>query len=90
MASRIDLSRNQVVVEDGRSAVTVTTAELLLARDGSDVVNTITAKLGRETLGTYYFHEDLAFGGWECISGPRGMRPPKPSEWPSAQRTNRT
>lgn len=75
-----------VVVKDGLSVVTVTTTELLLARDGTDVVTTITTKLGREPLGTYYFKEDLSFGGWECISGPKGLRTPQAGDWPSAQR----
>ena len=85
MASKIDLRNGSVSIEEKGREVNLSKIDLLLSRDSKDVNDLIVARTG--TLRhTYYFRRDILDNGWECISGPRGMREPLPSDWPSAQR----
>lgn len=86
MASTVDLRGGKLVIVEGKQEVArLTTTDLLLARNGDDITAKFKIPPGVRK-HVYYFNEDRALGGWECISGPLGIPQPQPGDWPSAQR----
>lgn len=84
MASKIDLRDGRVIIADKQGEVgRLSKSDVILARDEKD----IQAKLTVRSSGgqVYYFHYDTLGGGWECISGPKGLPRPQSGDWPSAQ-----
>ena len=86
MASKVELRDGSVSIGEKGIGVTLSKVDLLLSRDSKDVNALIVSKLGHEPKQVYYFQRDLLSGGFECISGPRGMREPSSGDWPSANR----
>ena len=89
MASRIDLRDGKILIANERGEIgRLSKADVMLARDEKDIL----AKLTIRSSGgqAYYFHYDTLGGGWECISGPKGLPRPQAGDWPSAARVVRS
>lgn len=82
MANKVDLRDGFIVVGDSRRAQTISKTDVKLARNEADLL----AKLTDDPLRVYYFNYDVLFDSWECVSGPKGLPRPQPSDWPSVQR----
>ena len=85
MASKIDLRGGKILIADKHGEVgRLSKADVMLARDEKDILARLTIRSSGGQ--AYYFHYDTLGGGWECISGPKGLARPQASDWPSAQR----
>lgn len=89
MASKIDLRDGKILIADKHGEIgRLSKADVILARDEKDIQAKLTVRSSGEQV--YYFHYDTLGGGWECISGPRGLPRPQAGDWPSAARQVRS
>ena len=83
MPSEIDLRGGKIVISEKDRRAELSKIELLSAKDSRDVAILLSSKIGRTMGQVYYFRSAFPEEGWDCISGPLGLREPLERDWPA-------
>lgn len=83
MASIIDLRGGNIVIGESDERAELSKIELLSAKDSRDVASLLSSKIRRAMGQVYYFRSAFPEEGWDCISGPLGLREPLERDWPA-------